>query len=127
MRDAMLKSYLDGWTQVSNSTPETVAAMIAGAHPEIRFTDVNSANVHAGHEGIRRICELATAIHPGARIVYSNLLFGGRDWSIRWTMSRLQDDGAIFLRRGASAGMLAADGRVIEHTDYWSKAGFAGS
>jgi hypothetical protein len=125
MNDARLKSYLDGWTRVSNATPETVAAMIAGAHPDIRFTDVNSPNVHVGHEGIRRICELATAIHPGATIVYEDLLFDGRNWSIRWTMSRRRDDGTEFLRRGASAGSVSEDGRVIEHTDYWSKAGYA--
>jgi hypothetical protein len=124
MPDAKLKSYLDGWTRVSESTPETVAAMIAGAHPDIRFTDVNSPNVHGGHEGIRRICELATAIHPGASIAWGSLLSDGRNWSIRWTMSRLLDDGTRFERRGASAGVLAEDGSVIEHTDYWSKAGF---
>ena len=93
---------------------------------DIRFTDVNSPNVHGGHDGIRRICELATAIHPGARIAYEALLFDGRNWSIRWTMSRLHEDGTTFHRRGASAGAVADDGRVIEHTDYWSKAGFAG-
>jgi hypothetical protein len=127
VNDAKLKSYLGGWTQVSNATPDTVAAMIAGAHPDIRFTDVNSPNVHRGHDGIRRICELATAIHPGARIAYEDLLCDGRNWSIRWTMSRHQEDGTEFHRRGASAGALADDGRVIEHTDYWSKAGFQAS
>jgi hypothetical protein len=126
MQDAELKSYLDGWTQVSNSTPETVAALIAGADPHIRFTDVNSPNVHEGHEGIRRICELATALHPGARIEYDALLCDGRNWSIRWTMTRTLEDGAIFHRRGASAGRLAEDGRVVEHTDYWCKPGFPG-
>jgi hypothetical protein len=125
MRDESLKSYLEAWAQVSNSTPETVAAMIAGAHPDIRFSDVNSPNVHVGHDGIRRICDLATAIHPGARIGYEALLFDGRNWSIRWTMSRPLEDGTQFIRRGASAGSVAEDGRVIEHTDYWSKAGFA--
>lgn len=125
MEDAKLRTYLAGWAQVSDSTPETVAAMIAGAHPDIRFTDVNSPNVHQGHDGIRRICELATAIHPGARIVWDALLFDGRNWSIRWTMSRREEDGSEFVRRGASAGTVAADGRVIEHTDYWSRAGFS--
>jgi hypothetical protein len=124
MGDALLKAYLDGWCQVSNSTPDTVAAMVAGAHPDIRFTDVNSPNVHAGHEGIRRICELATSIHPGARIAYEALLFDGRNWSIRWTMTRRLEDGSEFRRRGASAGTVADDGRVLEHTDYWSKPGF---
>jgi hypothetical protein len=124
MGDALLKSYLDGWSQVSNSTPETVAAMIAGANPDIRFTDVNSPNVHVGHDGIRRICELATAIHPGARIAYEALLFDGRNWSIRWTMTRRLEDGSEFHRRGASAGTVAEDGRVLEHTDYWNKPGF---
>jgi hypothetical protein len=127
MNDAKLKAYLDGWTQVSNSTPETVATMIAGAHPEIRFTDVNSPNVHEGQGGIRRICELARALHPGARIAYDALLCDGRNWSIRWTMTRTMADGSTFHRRGASAGRLAEDGRVAEHTDYWSKPGFPGS
>jgi hypothetical protein len=122
--DAKLKSYLAGWTLTSNSTPESVATMIDGAHPDIRFTDVNSANVHAGHDGIRRICELATAYHPGAALSYDSLLFDGRNWSIRWTMSRPLEDGSRFERRGASAGAVADDGRVIEHTDYWSKSGF---
>jgi hypothetical protein len=125
MNEAKLKSYLDGWTRVSTSTPETIAAMIAGAHPEIRFTDVNAPSLHEGHEGIRRICELATARHPGARIDYEALLCDGRNWSIRWTMMRRQEDGGTFHRRGASAGRLAEDGRVVEHTDYWNKAGFA--
>jgi ketosteroid isomerase-like protein len=127
MCHAQLKSYLDGWTQVSNSTPETISAMIACAHPEVRFTDVNSPSVHEGHDGIRRICELATRLHSGASIKYEALLCDGRSWSIRWTMTRAMVDGSTFQRRGASAGLLAEDGRVIEHTDYWSKAGFAGS
>lgn len=121
MPDAKLKAYLAGWAQVSNSTPETVAAMIAGAHPDIRFSDVNSPNVHSGHDGIRKICALATALHPGAEIAWDALLFDGRNWSIRWTMTRALEDGATFRRRGASAGSVAEDGRVIEHNDYWSK------
>jgi hypothetical protein len=124
VQHAKLRVYLAGWARVSSSTPETVAAMIAGAHPEIRFSDVNSANVHSGHDGIRRICELATAIHPGAEIAWDDLLCDGSNWSIRWTMSRRTEDGALFERRGASAGRLADDGRVVEHTDYWSKVGF---
>jgi hypothetical protein len=127
MNDAKLKSYLDAWTQVSNSTPETVAAMVAGADPQIRFTDVNSPNVHQGHDGIRRICELATERHLGARIAYEDLLRDDRNWSIRWTMIRTMEDGSTFHRRGASAGRLAEDGRVVEHTDYWSKPGFPGA
>ncbi|MBW8753859.1 MAG: nuclear transport factor 2 family protein [Sphingomonadales bacterium] len=123
MQDAKLKAYLAGWAEVSNSTPETVALMIAGAHPDIRFSDVNSPNVHAGHEGIRTICRLASAIHPGAAIAWDALLCDGRNWSIRWTMTRAMEDGTTFHRRGASAGSLAEDGRVFEHTDYWSKAG----
>jgi ketosteroid isomerase-like protein len=125
MSHAHLKSYLDGWAQVSNSTPETVSAMITGAHPQVRFTDVNAPSVHEGHDGIRRICELATRLHSGALITYEALLCDGHSWSVRWTMTRAMEDGSTFERRGASAGRLAADGRVIEHTDYWSKAGFS--
>jgi hypothetical protein len=124
MQDAKLKSYLDAWTQVSRSTPETIAAMIAGAHPDILFTDVNSANVHTGHEGIRTISRLASERQTGGVVAYEALLFDGRNWSIRWTLSRQLEDGSEFTRRGASAGSVAEDGRVIEHTDYWSKAGF---
>jgi hypothetical protein len=124
MSDETLRSYLDAWTRVGSGSAETAAAMIAGAHPEIRFSDVNSANVHEGHEGIRTICRLASSRQTGARIAYEALLFDGRNWSIRWTMSRPLDDGTVFTRRGASAGRVADDGRVIEHTDYWSKAGF---
>jgi hypothetical protein len=127
MNDAKLKSYLDAWTRVSNSTPETVAAMVAGAHPQIRFTDVNSPNVHEGHDGIRRICELATALHPGARIEYDALLCDGRNWSTRWTMTRTMEDGSAFHRRGASAGRLAPVVGVLGNAPVFRKPGFPGA
>ena len=126
MDDTALNTYLDGWSKICDSTPETVAAMLAGAHPDIRFTDVNSPNVHTGHDGIRRLCELATGKYPDAAIETHDLLFDGRNWSIRWTMSGTRPDGSAFSRRGASAGSVAADGRVVEHTDYWSRGDAAG-
>jgi hypothetical protein len=123
MDDARLRAYLDGWTKVCNSTPESVEAMISGAHPEIRFTDVNSPNVHIGHEGIRKICGIATGKYPGTSVTYRDLLFDGRNWSIRWTMAGPRPDGTVFSARGASAGSVGEDGRVVEHTDYWNRAG----
>jgi hypothetical protein len=122
MNDAILRSYLDAWAQTTNSTPDTVAQMIAGAHPDIRFSDVNSPNVRIGHEGIRAICQLATDHHPGSVLTYDDLLFDGRNWSIRWTIVRPRGDGTKSRSRGASAGSVAEDGRVIEQTDYWNMA-----
>lgn len=122
MSEAVLKSYLDGWSMICDSTPESVAAMTAGAHPEIRFSDVNSPNVHHGHEGIRTICGIASGKYPGTTISYRDLLFDGRNWSIRWTLAGPRSDGTRFEARGASAGSVADDGRVIEHTDYWNRA-----
>ena len=87
MDENFLKSYLDGWSRICSGTPEPLAAMIAGAHPEIRFTDVNSPNTHVGYEGIRAICELASRYYPGATVEYRDLLFDGRNWSIRWVFS----------------------------------------
>lgn len=122
MSDAgLLISYLDSWSSICNSTPDSIAAMIGGAHPQLRFADVNSPNVHVGHEGIRTICALATRHYAGARLVYRDLLFDGRRWAIRWTLSGTRADGTPFSVRGASAGAVAEDGRVIEHTDYWSR------
>jgi hypothetical protein len=122
MDDTLLRTYLGGWSKTCNSTPETVAAMIAGAHPEIRFSDVNSTNVHVGYTGIETICRLASGGYPDSRISYDNLLFDGRDWSIRWTLSGTRGDGSSFACLGASAGRVAEDGRVIEQTDYWNRA-----
>lgn len=122
MSKATLKSYLDGWAMICSSTDESVAAMVAGAHPDIRFSDVNSPNVHIGHDGIRTICRLATQGYSGATLAYRDLLFDGCNWSIRWTLSGTRD-GKPFACRGASAGSVAEDGRVIEHTDYWNRAG----
>jgi hypothetical protein len=123
MSDAtLLKSYLDGWAMICNSTPESVEAMVGGAHPDIRFCDVNAPNVHVGHDGIRSICRLATSLHSGATLAYRDLLFDRRNWAIRWTLSGARPDGTHFNCRGASAGILADDGRVIEHTDYWNRA-----
>jgi len=127
MNDSLLRTYLEGWSKTCNSTPETVAAMLAGAHPDIRFTDVNSANVHSGHEGIRTICRLASGGYPDASIGYDDLLFDGRNWSIRWTLSGTRTDGSSFECRGASAGRVAEDGRVIEQTDYWNRASVHGA
>lgn len=121
-----LKTYLDGWSKICNATPETEESMVSGAHPDVRFTDVNSPNVHTGHEGIRHLCELASGKYPDARLDMQNLLFDGRNWSVRWTMSGTRPDGSPFTRRGASAGSVADDGRVIEHTDYWSRGDAAG-
>jgi hypothetical protein len=126
MDDRALKTYLDGWSKICNSTPETTEAMVSGAHPDIRFTDVNSPNVHTGHDGIRHLCELATGKYPDASIDTRDMLFDGRNWSIRWTMTGTRPDGTRFTRRGASAGSVADDGRVIEHTDYWSRGDAAG-
>jgi hypothetical protein len=121
--DASLKAYLDAWAMSSRSTPESVAAMIAGACPGIALSDVNSPNVHRGHDGIRHICSLATGKYAGAAIVWRDLLCDGRNWSIRWTFSGMLPDGQRFSAEGASAGRLAEDGRVIEQTDYWNRAG----
>jgi hypothetical protein len=126
MNEAMLRSYLDGWAKVCCSTPESVAAMVAGAHPEVRFTDVNSPNVHIGHDGIRHICSLGTARYSGVSAAWRDLLCDGANWSIRWTFSGDRPDGSRFSAEGASAGRLAQDGRVIEHTDYWNRAGIQG-
>ena len=122
MNDIHLRAYLEGWSQICSSTPETIAAMLAGAHPQICFSDVNSANLHIGHQGIETICRLASGGYPGARIDYDDLLFDGTNWSIRWTLSGNRADGSRFECRGASAGKVAEDGRVIEHTDYWNRA-----
>ena len=97
--------------------------MLAGAHPDIRFSDVNSVNEHIGHEGIRTICGIATEHYRGATISCRDLLFDGRHWSIRWTLTGTRPDGSPFSYRGASAGSVAEDGSVIEHTDYWSQSG----
>lgn len=121
MNEAVLRAYLDGWSMISNSTDETVESMLAAAHPDIRFSDINSPTVHVGHDGIRAICRIATQKYPGAAISYTNLLFDGCNWSVRWTFTGTREDGAKFSRRGASAGSVAADGKVIEHTDYWSR------
>ena len=126
MNDETLKSYLDAWCQINNATPAVVEQMIVAAHPELRFTDVNSQNVHIGHEGIRTICELASAHNPGSKLTYDSLLFDGRNWSIRWELWRPRPDGTATTSRGASAGSVAEDGRVIEHTDYWSMASING-
>jgi hypothetical protein len=127
MNDTLLRTYLDGWSQTCNSTPESVAAMLAGAHPDIRFSDVNSANVHQGHDGLRTICRLASGGYPDASIRYGDLLFDGTNWSIRWTLSGTRGDGSTFETRGASAGKVGEDGRVIEQTDYWNRGSVHGA
>jgi hypothetical protein len=121
MDDARLKSYLDGWAMTCCSTPQSVEAMIAGADPAIRFTDVNSENVHIGHDAIRHICALATGKYSDATVSYRDLLFDGRNWSIRWTFEAGREDGTKFSRRGASAGSVGEDGKVVEQTDYWCR------
>jgi hypothetical protein len=126
MDDRALKTYLDGWSRICNSTPETLGWMLEGAHPDMRFSDVNSPNVHTGHDGVRRLNELATGKYPDAAITTRDLLFDGTNWSIRWTMTGTRPDGSSFNRKGASAGSVADDGRVIEHTDYWSQGDAAG-
>lgn len=126
VNDSALKTYLDGWSKICNATPETEEAMVSGAHPDVRFTDINSPNVHGGHEGIRRLCALARDKYPEATLEMHDLLFDGRNWSVRWTMKGRRPDGSAFTRRGASAGSVAEDGRVIEHTDYWSRGDAAG-
>jgi hypothetical protein len=126
MTDTMhLQSYLDGWSKICNSTPDSVEAMVKGADPQILFSDVNSPHVHVGHDGIRAICKIATQIYRGTTISYRDLLFDGRHWAIRWTLSGLRADGTKFNCPGASAGSVGDDGRVIEHTDYWSRAGLS--
>ncbi len=125
MDDARFRAYLEGWSRICSSTPETVAAMIEGAAPDIRFSDVNAPGTHDGHDGIRTICELATRFYDGARITYGDLLCDGRNWSIRWTFEGTAPDGKPFQSRGASAGILGEDGRVIEHTDYWNRSALA--
>jgi len=126
MNDAALKAYLDGWSRICTCTPETIEAMVSGAHPELQFSDVNSPNIHTGHQGIRYLCDLASAKYPDAAIAMQDLLFDGRNWSVRWTMTGSRPDGSAFTRRGASAGSVAGDGRVVEHTDYWSRGDAAG-
>lgn len=121
MREDKLRAYLDGWSRICSSTPESVAAMVGNADPAIRFADVNSSNVHQGHDGIRHICGLATQIYLGTTISYRALLCDGQQWSARWIMSGPRTDGSTFTCRGASAGILADDGRVLEHTDYWNR------
>jgi hypothetical protein len=116
-----LKRYLDGWAIICSNGADAVAAMISGAHPEIRFSDVNAPGVHHGHEGIRTICALASQGYPGTTIEYDDLLFDGRRWSIRWTLTGQRADGLPISARGASAGLVSDDGRVIEHCDYWSR------
>ena len=75
MNEATLTAYLDGWSMICSSTPKSVDAMIDSADPDIRFSDVNSSNVHMGHDGISHICSLATQIYLGTTIVWRALLF----------------------------------------------------
>ena len=126
MNEAMLPSYPDGWAKVCCSTPESGAAMVAAAHPEVRFTDVNSPNVHIGHDGIRHIRSPGAARYSGVPAAWRDLLCDEANWSIRWTFSGDRPDGSRFGAEGASAGRLAQDRRVIEHTDYWNRAGMQG-
>ena len=65
MHQATLKSYLEGWSSMCSGSQNAADAMIADAHEQIRFSDINSPNLHVGHGGLRLICSIAAEKYPG--------------------------------------------------------------
>jgi hypothetical protein len=118
-----LKTYLDGWALISGNPDEAVDIMIAATDPEVRYSDVNSPNVHVGHAGIRRMGEITRGKYAGTTVTYDSVLFDGRNFSLRWVMRGPLPDGKQFEYHGASGGVVGGEhGKVIEQTDYWSRA-----
>jgi hypothetical protein len=118
-----LQAYLDAWDIHCCGDTADADAMVAASHPDICYEDINNPTPMIGHEGVRNVCAFASQMLPGAKMNYRDLLTDGRNWSVQWELTGVdQASGKAFSCRGASAGTIADDGRVDHQIDYWNPA-----
>ena len=104
-------------------TLDSLAALDALYAPDARFKD--PFNEVAGTTAIRRIFEhMFASLHQPHFVVTGQLVDGEQAflvWEFRFRMRRF-DTSTEQVVRGGSHLRLAADGRVLDHRDYWDAA-----
>ncbi|MGI9215764.1 MAG: nuclear transport factor 2 family protein [Hydrogenophaga sp.] len=104
-------------------SPQSVAQIGAFYTPEARFKD--PFNEVRGHAAIRRIFEhMFTSLHEPHFVVTQRIVDGAQVflvWEFRFRFKRF-DTVTAQVVRGGSHLVLAEDGRIADHRDYWDAA-----
>ena len=104
-------------------SPQSLAQIGALYTAEARFKD--PFNAVQGHAAIRRIFEhMFTSLHEPRFVVTQRLVDGTQVflvWEFRFRFKRF-DTVTAQVVRGGSHLVLAADGRIADHRDYWDAA-----
>jgi len=103
--------------------PQSLAQIGARYTPEARFKD--PFNEVQGHAAIRRIFEhMFTSLHEPRFVVTQRIVDGAQVflvWEFRFRFQRFDTFTAQVIR-GGSHLVLAEDGRIADHRDYWDAA-----
>jgi steroid delta-isomerase len=103
--------------------PQSLAQIGAHYTPEARFKD--PFNEVQGHAAIRRIFEhMFTSLHEPRFVVTQRIVDGAQVflvWEFRFRFQRFDTVTAQVIR-GGSHLVLAEDGRIADHRDYWDAA-----
>ena len=104
-------------------SPQSVAQIGAFYTPEARFKD--PFNEVRGHAAIGRIFEhMFTSLHEPHFVVTQRIVDGAQVflvWEFRFRFKRF-DTVTAQVVRGGSHLVLAEDGRIADHRDYWDAA-----
>ncbi len=104
-------------------SPQSLAQIGALYTPEARFKD--PFNEVQGHAAIQRIFEhMFTSLHEPRFVVTQRIVDGAQVflvWEFRFRFRRF-DTVTAQVVRGGSHLVLAADGRITHHRDYWDAA-----
>jgi hypothetical protein len=120
-----LDSYLAAWQEHCVTPTESAQAMSSAASPEVSYSDINLPAAFAGHGGIAEMCQLASGILPGARLIIEQRINSGALWVTRWQLIGTDaKNKRPFRIEGTSWGALGKDGKVESQRDYWNPAHF---
>ncbi len=104
-------------------SPQSLAQIAALYTPDARFKD--PFNEVQGHAAIRRIFEhMFTSLHEPRFVVTQRIVDGAQVflvWEFRFRFQRFDTVTAQVIR-GGSHLVLADDGRIADHRDYWDAA-----
>jgi len=108
------------------------ARLLAFMDSDIRYEDVPTAQVFAGHDGVIRMGAQALLMAKDIRFTCVSVQASGNQFAFE-SETHGTNTGAVgpfpatgkpFVLRAVSVGKRTAQGKVISHKDYWDLAGY---
>ena len=132
-----VEDYFQAWAlHAQAGDPKTgqaaAARMLAFMSPDIRYEDVPTGQLFTGHDAVIAMGAQTLRMSSDIRFTCISAQMSGDAFAFEQE-ARGTNTGAVagmaatnkpFVIRGVSVGRRGADGRVIDHKDYWDLAGY---